>query len=103
VIAARQEQADGVSPPWNVLTLSISASEPFCAAFLQRFRLDQDQSGNQSRAAQDLGLTMRWFCYRLRLTVSLRSRLPAQVDDLLPHGDKSYATVQENLTSLEVS
>ncbi len=35
-----QEQADGASPPWHVLTFSISGSAPFCAAFMQRFGLD---------------------------------------------------------------
>jgi hypothetical protein len=35
-----QEHTDGASPPWQVLTLSISGSAPFCAAFRQRFAPD---------------------------------------------------------------
>ncbi len=35
-----QQQVDGASPPWYVLTLSISGGAPFCAAFMQRFGLD---------------------------------------------------------------
>lgn len=35
-----QETMDRASPPWHVLTLSISGSAPFCAAFMQRFGLD---------------------------------------------------------------
>ena len=35
-----QERPDGALPPWHVLTLSISGSAPFCAAFRQRFNLD---------------------------------------------------------------
>ena len=35
-----QERADGASPPWHVLTLSISGSAAFCAAFIQYFGLD---------------------------------------------------------------
>ncbi len=34
-----QERVDGASPPWHVLTLSISGSASFCAAFRQRFGL----------------------------------------------------------------
>ncbi|GAB3476453.1 hypothetical protein [Polaromonas eurypsychrophila] len=37
-----QEHADAASPPWHVLTLSISGSAAFCAAFMQRFGLDSD-------------------------------------------------------------
>jgi hypothetical protein len=36
-----QERVDGASPPWHVLTLSISGSTAFCAAFSQRFGLDR--------------------------------------------------------------
>ena len=36
-----QERVDGASPPWHVLTLSISGSPAFCAAFIQRFGLDR--------------------------------------------------------------
>lgn len=32
-----QEQADGASPPWHLLTLSVCGSAAFCAAFRQRF------------------------------------------------------------------
>jgi len=35
-----QEQTDASSPPWHVLSLCISGSAPFCAAFKQRFGLD---------------------------------------------------------------
>ncbi|MDI1341126.1 hypothetical protein [Polaromonas sp.] len=35
-----QEQTDAASPLWHVLTLSISGSALFCAAFIQRFGLD---------------------------------------------------------------
>lgn len=35
-----QERTDAASPPWHVLTLSISGSAIFCAAFAQRFGLD---------------------------------------------------------------
>ncbi len=35
-----QERADGESPGWQLLTLSISGSPQFCAAFRQRFGLD---------------------------------------------------------------
>jgi len=35
-----QERTDGASPPWHVLTLSISGSASFCAAFMQHFDLD---------------------------------------------------------------
>ncbi len=34
-----QEQTDGASPPWHVLTISISGSAAFCAAFVRRFGL----------------------------------------------------------------
>jgi hypothetical protein len=34
-----QEHNDGASPPWHELTLSISGSTSFCAAFRQRFGL----------------------------------------------------------------
>jgi hypothetical protein len=32
-----QERVDETSPPWHVLTLSLSGSAQFCAAFRQRF------------------------------------------------------------------
>lgn len=32
-----QEQTDGGAPSWHVLTLSVSGSAQFCAAFRQRF------------------------------------------------------------------
>lgn len=35
-----QERTDAASPPWHVLTFSISGSAPFCAALVQRFGLD---------------------------------------------------------------
>ncbi|WP_395055835.1 hypothetical protein [Polaromonas sp.] len=35
-----QEQSDGASPPWHVLTVSISGSAHFCSAFRQRFGVD---------------------------------------------------------------
>ncbi len=35
-----QEQTDGASPQWHVLSLSISGTAPFCAAFRRRFSLD---------------------------------------------------------------
>lgn len=35
-----QERLDGAAPPWHVLTLSVSGSAQFCAAFMQRFGLD---------------------------------------------------------------
>lgn len=35
-----QERTDGASPPWHVLALSVSGSAAFCAAFIQRFGLD---------------------------------------------------------------
>lgn len=60
------EQTDAASPLWHVPTLSISGSAPFCAAFVQRFGLDQDHGGNQPRAAPTPGVTMRWFCYDCR-------------------------------------
>jgi hypothetical protein len=34
-----QQHADAATPPWHVLTLSISGSAAFCAAFMQRFDL----------------------------------------------------------------
>lgn len=34
-----QEQVDAASPLWHVLTLSISGSAPFCAAFTERFEV----------------------------------------------------------------
>ena len=37
-----QEQSDGASPPWHVLTVSISGSAQFCSAFMQRFGVDHD-------------------------------------------------------------
>jgi hypothetical protein len=36
-----QERVDGASPPWHVLTLAVSGSTAFCAAFIQRFGLDR--------------------------------------------------------------
>lgn len=35
-----QERADGASPLWHVLTVSITGSAQFCAAFKQHFGLD---------------------------------------------------------------
>ncbi len=35
-----QERLDGATPPWHVLTLAISSSAAFCAAFRQRFGMD---------------------------------------------------------------
>jgi hypothetical protein len=35
-----QEQVDAASPLWHVLTLSISGSAPFCAAFIERFGVE---------------------------------------------------------------
>jgi hypothetical protein len=35
-----QAHTDAASPPWHVLTLCISGSAVFCAAFMQRFGLD---------------------------------------------------------------
>jgi hypothetical protein len=35
-----QARADEAVPPWHVLTLSISGSAAFCAAFRQRFGLE---------------------------------------------------------------
>ena len=34
-----QEQQDGTVPPWHALTLAVSGSPQFCAAFRQRFRV----------------------------------------------------------------
>ncbi len=36
----RQEQSDGASSPWHVLTVSITGSVQFCSAFMQRFGVD---------------------------------------------------------------
>ncbi|MBA3592751.1 MAG: hypothetical protein H0W47_02995 [Polaromonas sp.] len=35
------ERVDGASPPWHVLTLCISGNASFCAAFGQRFGLEE--------------------------------------------------------------
>jgi hypothetical protein len=35
-----QERVEGTSPVWHVLTLSVSGSASFCAAFRERFGLD---------------------------------------------------------------
>ena len=35
-----QETTDGAAPPWHVLTLCLSGSAQFCAAFRQQFGLD---------------------------------------------------------------
>ena len=46
-----QERVNAASPLWHVLTLSFTGSALFCAAFIQRFRLDQDHGSNHLRAA----------------------------------------------------
>lgn len=35
-----KERLDGAVPPWHVLTLAISGSAQFCAAFMRRFGPD---------------------------------------------------------------